>query len=266
MNESFIDKLNQFGSSNVVKRAFIFFLLLGIAPQAFANDPSEYWIEDDSMIVVDSEQKSQTQPGVKALLLASGLMAIADYFVQTTVHEGAHALTAELFGSHVTKFRILPERVNGDLRFGYVRYKGRLSRDERALFLLAPKIANFMILAGYTLMFETDSMPENRYAQLAILIAASGAAIDFIKDVVDTRKNSDMPRVFELYNFSHDQEIAARVLQMAIVSFAVVEIGRGFYRLFTNASATDKMKESGGVPFFIIGPDSSVMVGFRGDF
>ena len=51
-------------------------------------------------------------------------------------------------------------------------------------FYIAPKITDALLLGGFAALVLTVAWPNNRYAQLALTVFATGLWIDFSKDVL----------------------------------------------------------------------------------
>jgi len=226
--------------------AFLALLVVLASPQALADCDPE-------------------QPGPLPLLLIGGLLAAVDLPVGTAIHEGSHALVVLAAGETVTEFDITPgyvETVHGKKwLWGRVRYEGELSTNEKILFFTAPKIVDTVILGGYAALLESDSLPKNKWAQLPLAVLATGAWIDFSKDLFATAPHRDQVKLFNLLGAETETErLPYRLLHGTLSVAAGIEVGRGIHKLFSDEK-NGKPKTRGITP--VITPSS---IGVAGRF
>ncbi|MBI3018753.1 MAG: hypothetical protein HYY61_02530, partial [Deltaproteobacteria bacterium] len=179
-----------------------------------------------------TNEKDTPDPSNAEILAFGSLMSIPSYFSTVIMHEGSHALMGKAFGAKIVGFKILPFKQNGSMRFGKTTIEGKFNRSEEAMIYTAPKVANFIILMGYSNRVETDSLPQNKYGQTALATFAAASLIDFTKDVFDTRENSDLSKVYSNLDFSTSEEYSFRAFHGALAAFFSYEVGKGIYQIF----------------------------------
>jgi len=111
------------------------------------------------------------EPDNKDLFLIGLAMVPPTYFIGVTLHEGSHALAAEMMGADVTEIRLFPPGTDpkaNKFRFGWVYAQGLRYKGEKIFFYLAPKITDSLLLGGFAALILTNTWPDNRYAQLAL--------------------------------------------------------------------------------------------------
>lgn len=170
-------------------------------------------------------------------LVAGGLaMAVPTYFVGVVLHEGSHAVVAELVGADVTQLRLWPGRNprNGAFQFGWTRVTGLpRGRGTRILFLSAPKITDLLLLGGYGALYATDSMPDSEWLHLTLQVLATGLLVDFAKDVFVFHSANDMVRIYDYLGLDNEwKRLPARVVHAAASVGLGYLIWRGYEDLF----------------------------------
>lgn len=182
---------------------------------------------------------AHAEPSDERLVLTGLAMAPPTYLLGVTMHEGSHALAAKLMGATVDKIRLFPPGIDPKVdkfRFGWVYVRGLRGRNQRIFFYLAPKITDAIFLSAYTALYLTDSLPNNKYGQLALVVGATGFWVDFAKDVVLTSRHNDVVKAFHLWCMRGWKQVAPRLLYAAIdVGFAYV-IARGYQKLFADST------------------------------
>jgi hypothetical protein len=185
----------------------------------------------------DDARADHDPPSTRNLVLAGAAMAVPAYFVGVLLHEGSHAVWVKSFGGTVTEFHVLPGRNprTGAFHFGYVSYRGQLSRNQKAAFLFAPRLTDLVLLGGYTALVATDTLPHNHYGQLAVAVAATPVWVDFTKDVFRFGPYNDMVRLYSLYGKDTEwQRLPYRLLHAGVAAAAGYVIYRGYERVFDN--------------------------------
>jgi hypothetical protein len=186
-------------------------------------------------LTASSARAEEHRPSTRALVATGALLSVPTYFLGVALHEGSHAVTARAFGATITGFRVLPGRHHrtGAFSFGYTSYRGVLSRNEKALFFLSPKLTNLVMLGGYASLVGLDALPDNAYAQLGLAVLATGAWVDFSKDVLAFRPENDLLRFHALYGREREwQRLPYRVLHAGVSLGAAYVVWRGYARLF----------------------------------
>jgi hypothetical protein len=170
-------------------------------------------------------------------LIAAGLgMAPVAYVVGVVAHEGSHAVAATLVGAEVTEFSVIPGRRGPQRRFyfGYVRVSGAMSDGERIFFWLAPKLTDALALGGYAVLIAADLLPENRYGALALTVAATGAWVDFSKDIPSWNPGNDMVKIYNKLGLASELErLPLRLAHAALAGAAGYAIALGYREVFS---------------------------------
>jgi hypothetical protein len=213
-----------------VKRSLVFVSVLIIITGAFAG------------FVAHAEPSSHSErryPGMIEILGAGTAMGIGSYFLGVTLHEASHAALATAFGAQVTDFQVLPQILpDGSVLFGSTSYVGNLNRDQEAIVLLGPKFLDLAIMGTYIGLFEGGVLPRHPIAHLPFVVMATASWVDFAKDIFSTNPNNDLVRVYDLYGLRDEESrLAFRVVHAGLALAAAVEIGRGWYRVFSSAGA-----------------------------
>lgn len=173
------------------------------------------------------------EPTSESLVLEGAAMAIPAYFVGVAMHEGSHALAVASMGAKVTELRVLPGFRDGSFYFGYTRWRGRLSRGEKAWALLAPKATNLIVLGAYSCLVGLGGLPASEHAQLALAVFASAHWIDFTKSAVSLRPTDDVVRVHALYGRTSEwQRAPYRLLHLGVATAAAFFVARGYEEIF----------------------------------
>jgi Peptidase M50B-like len=184
---------------------------------------------------------AHAEPSNERLVLTGLALAPPTYLLGVTLHEGSHALAAKLVGAEVTEVRLFPPGIDPKVdkfRFGWVYVRGLRGRNQRIFFYLAPKITDAIFLSAYTALYLTDSLPDNKYGQLALVVGATGFWVDFAKDVVLFSRHNDVVKAFHLWCMTGWKQVPARLIYTALdVGFGYV-VARGYQKLFSDTSAT----------------------------
>jgi len=174
-------------------------------------------------------------------LVATGLaLAVPSYWLGLTVHEGSHALAAKAFGAEVTELRLWPGRHprTNTFFFGWVSYRGNLSKGEKTVFFLAPKIADLVLLSTFVTLQATGTLPDNDYAALTIAVFATGSWVDFSKDIIAFRPANDVMRVHAMYgNDTELDRLPWRLLHAGVSAAAGYFIVREYADIFDSSDA-----------------------------
>lgn len=189
--------------------------------------------------VVALRAPAHADPSNERLVLTGLAMAPVDYVLGVTLHEGSHALAATLIGAEIDEVHLFPPGIDPHIdkfRFGWVYVRGLRTRGERIFFYLAPKITDALFLSGYAALYLTDSLPSNKYGQLALLVGATGFWVDFAKDVVLTSPHNDVVKAFHAWCMRGWKQVPARLVYAALdVAFAY-SVARGYQKLFDDAT------------------------------
>jgi hypothetical protein len=172
-------------------------------------------------------------PSDGALLAAGGAMAVPTYFLFVALHEGTHALAARQLGAEITAMRLLPGMRDGHFFFGYTDWRGAMTPGQLALVLLAPKATDAAVLLAYGAVVAAGGLPGNRFGALALTVLATGAWVDFAKDVVAVGAMNDLIRVHALAGrTSERQRWPYRLLHAGLAALAAVPLAVGYRHTF----------------------------------
>ena len=145
---------------------------------------------------------AHAEPSDRDLVYAGLALAPPTYLLGVTLHEGSHALGATLVGATVDELHVFPPGRDPHIhkfRFGWTYVHGLRSRTDKALFYVAPKITDTLLLGGFAALVFTDAWPRNRYGQLALTVLATGLWVDFSKDLILFASSNDVPKVLNLW-------------------------------------------------------------------
>lgn len=100
------------------------------------------------------------------------LLFVPGFFLQTLVHEGAHAAMVLLSGGEVVAFKPWPHRHNGRFYFGRVSWRA-LSVEGRTAIYFAPSVAGALIVG----VFGSLGHP-------AAYVLTTCAAVDVVRNLL----------------------------------------------------------------------------------
>lgn len=182
-----------------------------------------------------ASRSAAAEPDNQDLVLAGLAMAPPTYLIGVTLHEGSHALAAELVGGDVTEVRLFPPGVDPrakKFRFGWVYAQGLRTKGEKIFFYLAPKITDALLLGGFAALVLTNTWPDNRYGQLALTVGATGLWIDFSKDLLLFSRHNDVVKAFRLWCMTGIKQLPARLAYAALVVGSGYVVARGYQKTF----------------------------------
>jgi hypothetical protein len=192
-------------------------------------------------LVVAASSPARAEPSDRTVVYVGLGLSIPTYLIGVTLHEGSHALAAKLVGGEVLDVHLFPPgrdpRV-GKFRFGWTYVRGLQTRAQRLVFYLAPKITDAALLGGFAALVYTDAWPDNRYAELALTVLATGLWVDFAKDVVLFSPHNDVVKAFAQWCMTGWRQIPARLVYAgAIVGLGFV-VAHGYQRLFEDRTSS----------------------------
>jgi hypothetical protein len=168
-----------------------------------------------------------------ALLFAGAGMAIPTYVLGVMWHEGTHALVASSLGADLLELRLYPSMYRGHFYFGLTRWTGNLDCPEKAFVLLAPKLTDLILLGGYSLVVAAGGLPENDYGALALTVLATGAWVDFSKDLFSVNATNDVIKAQALYGRENEwQRLPVRLAQAALAAASGYVLYLGYAEVF----------------------------------
>ncbi len=178
---------------------------------------------------------AHAEPSNERLVWTGLALAPPTYLVGVSLHEGSHALAAKLAGGTVDEIHLFPpgrDPRSGKFRFGWVYARGLRTKPQKLVFYAAPKITDAVLLGGFAALAFTDAWPDNRYAQLALTVLATGLWVDFSKDVLLFSRHNDVVKMFNLWCMTGWKQLPARLVYAgAVIGFGFV-VARGYQRTF----------------------------------
>jgi hypothetical protein len=178
---------------------------------------------------------AHAEPNDRELFYWGLAMTPPAYLLGVSLHEGSHALAGKLVGAQITEVHLFPparDPKTGKFRFGWVYARGLRSNGDRIFFYLAPKLTDAVLLGGIAGLVFTDAWPDNRYAQLALAVFATGLWIDFAKDIVLFSKHNDVVKAFRLWCLTGWRQVPARLVYAGAVAGLGVIAARSLQRTF----------------------------------
>jgi hypothetical protein len=224
--------------------------LLAWPARALAHSPGDGHVHtSDGPLPTTNVAESAREPNNAELLEMGVALAIPDYFLGVTQHEGLHALFATAFGARVMSLRVLPGDDNqGHFRFGDTEWRGALTNEQRLFVYLAPKLGDLAGLSVFAALELTDNLPESKYVELPILVLATGMLIDFMQGITSTADYTDMGQVYDLLGArSEASRLPYRFLHGGIAIAAAVPIVRGYSRLFSRTPESPRPRRHSGI-------------------
>ncbi len=169
---------------------------------------------------------ARAEPTDRELAVGGAVLAVPDYFVGVTLHEGSHALAARLMGSHVRSLHLYPgvNPLTHHFQFGWT-VVDHLPQGTGSLVLFygAPKLTDLAMLGGYATLYFTHSLPKNGWAWLPLQVLATGFWVDFAKDVVIFHPYDDVVRIFDTLGWHTElARLPARLVYLA------ADVGLGY--------------------------------------
>jgi hypothetical protein len=175
---------------------------------------------------------------------------LIDYVLGSTLHEESHVMAAHLVGADAD-ISLLPSFTSSGTfyfaHFSDLRKNGcapaylagqapagcQFSDNEYALIYIAPKMTDVVVFVGAMTAFERGWFADNKYLELANDVAATGALVDFGKDVFATDPERDLPRFYKYIHADSIREtVPLRVLHGTLTAAGAIELGRMYYHLF----------------------------------
>lgn len=204
--------------------------------------------------------------------LGAGLAIPVDLLV-TTGHEASHALAATIFGAHVTSIRPYPVEVDGHLRFGQTTWTGALTPGQHVVVMLAPKMTDLVGLATFDALELSDHLPDNAFAQMAILTVVTAVWVDFTVDIGATWDKSDLGVVYSTIGANDEgARLPYRLAQGGLAAISAIPIVRGYVRLFSreprrsNETLGARIEPWADLLSDVLGEARGEIVGVRGTF
>ncbi len=144
---------------------------------------------------------ARADPSTEKLVVIGAGLALPDYMLGVTLHEGSHALAAELVGADVDELHLFPPGRDPHIhkfRFGWTYVHGLRTNRQRALFYIAPKITDALLVGAYAALAYTSAWPSNRYGSLALTVFGTGLWVDFTKDLFLFSPTNDIEQFFRV--------------------------------------------------------------------
>jgi hypothetical protein len=195
--------------------------------------------------VIGGEGRAAAEPSDSTLVYVGLAAAPVDYVAGVSLHEGSHALAAKLVGADVDELHLFPPGTDPHthtFRFGWTYVHGLKTRGQQAVFFIAPKITDSLLLGGFAAIAFTHAWPSNRYAELALTVGATGLWVDFAKDVVLFSPVNDVSQFEHVTCLRDWRRVVARVIYAAADVGLALVVAQGYERTFehttTGATAT----------------------------
>jgi hypothetical protein len=186
---------------------------------------------------------AEDRPSDRSLVLAGMAMAVPTYFLELSVHEGSHALMAKALGADLVAFSLVPgfHPKTGTFYLGYTTVRGLRTDRQRAMFLMAPKASNSILLGGFALMHATDSLPNNYYGRTAVLVLATGFWVDFSRDILAFSKHNDTVKIYNMLGLDTElKRLPGRLVHLGLSVAMGYSIYRGYEELFDDSTPTSQ--------------------------
>lgn len=214
------------------------------------------------------EQQTGKTADIHGLASAGAVMLIADFFLQTTIHEGSHAIMSIANGYEIVGFYPYPT-FSKEMGFSFGYYESFIfetqSSKTMALIKITPKIVDVGMLSSYALLEEFDVLPNNQYAQLAIWTVALGAWVDLTRDFCSGvcykgGVNNDLKKFEESMGYTSPWEkFAVRGTIVLLAGFSAYPLYNGLRKVIDPAITKNLDMVDG----LTVGPG---MVGYRLEF
>jgi hypothetical protein len=182
-----------------------------------------------------------SRPSDEKLVLIGAALAPPTYLLGVSWHESSHALAAWLAGAHVDKLHVFPPGVDpavGHFRFGWTYVHGITSRTQLALFAIAPKITDSVLLGGFAALAFTHAWPSNAYGELTLTVLATGAWVDFAKDVVLLSPFNDVSQFEHAACLTGWRRVVSRAVYAAADVGLALVVAHGYVRTFSQPATT----------------------------
>jgi hypothetical protein len=196
------------------------------------------------IVLVLLARTAAAEPDNRDLVYVGLAMAPPTYLLGVTLHEGSHALAAELVGGDVTEIRLFPPGIDpraNKFRFGWVYAQGLRRKPQKLFFYLAPKITDSLFLGAFAALVLTNTWPDNRYGQLALTVGATGFWVDFSKDVVLFSQHNDVVKAFRLWCMTGWKQVAPRLVYAGLVVASGYVVARGYQKTFGEQGTSTTM-------------------------
>lgn len=195
-------------------------------------------------LLVAAPAAADDHPTDRQLVGVGLALALPDYMLGVALHEGSHAIAAELVGGDTTDVHLWPGRnpYNGAFQFGWTRVRNVTGRGSRMFFLMAPRITDALLLGGYAAL-RAAGEPDNDWAQLALQVFATGLVVDFAKDALLWNPHNDVIRFYALLGLDREwKRLPLRLVHAAISSGLGYLVWTGWRDLFAeNNKGADSM-------------------------
>ncbi|MGE5183543.1 MAG: hypothetical protein ACM31C_15835 [Acidobacteriota bacterium] len=192
-------------------------------------------------LVLVLDHRAHAEPSNETLVYVGLAAAPVDYLAGVSLHEGSHALAAKLVGADVDEYHPFPPGIDPHthtFRFGWTYVHGLHTRADRAVFYIAPKITDSVLLGGFAALVYTSAWPRNRYGELALTVAATGLWVDFAKDVVLLSPLNDVSQFERETCLRGWRRVASRVVYAAADVGLALVVAHGYVHTFERPATT----------------------------
>lgn len=192
-------------------------------------------------VSASASASAHAEPSHEKLVVIGAGLALPDYMLGVTLHEGSHALAAELVGADVDELHLFPPGRDPHIhkfRFGWTYVHGLRTNHQRALFYIAPKITDSLLVGAYAALAYTSAWPSNRYGSLALTVFGTGLWIDFTKDLFLFSPTNDVEQFFRVTCIQGwRRTLPARLAYAAVSAGLGILVFRGYEHTFDSPSA-----------------------------
>jgi hypothetical protein len=192
-----------------------------------------------------------TRPSDATLVLVGAAMAPPTYLLGVTWHESSHALATLLVGADIDELHVFPPGIDPSVhrfRFGWTYVHGLHTRAQRAAFFIAPKLTDLALLGGFAALAFGHAWPHNSYGELALTVVATGAWVDFAKDVVLLSPVNDVSQFERAACFTGWRRVIARAVYAAADVGLAFVVFHGYQRLFAQPTTSAALPRTVIVP------------------
>jgi hypothetical protein len=94
-------------------------------------------------------------------------------------------------------------------------------------------LTDTILLSGFSLLYATESLPSNYYAQTGVLVLATGFWVDFSKDIFAFWDHNDTVKVYNSLGLKSElSRLPARIVHLGLSVAMGYAIYRGYEDLF----------------------------------
>ena len=234
------------------------FILALMFPATAAADKTDKTIPVTGWIVPKLE-KPKLKFQKKKLWNLAALPAY--FFLETTIHEGSHAVAAIFNGYHVSAFKPYPHVASGQLLWGAFYLKDKwYSKSSEAVIAAAPYFTDLIIFTSTDLLLGYRLIPPESVAGLIVYTVGMVAPwINFVYNVNNTNPLNDFSCISRAIGINRWAVLAVGDVIAAIALWRLWVRGRDV--LFSAAPTKEKPSRITFVP--LMGSVNGAMMGTK---